>query len=58
MYVVKNSNGDTVLTGEDRKHILAQVILFFECTNFEVDFITNKINLLGEECSLEVIENE
>lgn len=58
MYVVKNSSEDTVLTGEDKKHILAQIILFFECTNFEVDFTTNKIKLLGEECSLEVIENE
>lgn len=58
MYVVKNSNEDTILTGEDKKHILAQIILFFECTNLEVDFLSNKINLLGEECTMEVNENE
>lgn len=55
MFKVKNSTGDFIMEAESRKHLIAQALLFFECTEFEVDFNKNKATFLNEECVIEEV---
>ena len=55
MYKVKNSQNDIIIEAENRKHLIAQAILFFECTEFEIDFNLNKATFLNEHCTIEEV---
>lgn len=55
MFKVMNSNNDLILEAESKKHLIAQAILFFECTEFVVDFNANKATFLNEECTIEEV---
>ena len=55
MFKVMNSNNDLILEAENKKHLIAQALLFFECTEFEVDFINNEARFLNEHCTIEEV---
>lgn len=39
----------TVLTGDTKEHLLLQMLIFFECNEYMLDFTNNKFSLLGAE---------
>lgn len=55
MFKVKNSSGDFIMEAKSHKHLIAQALLFFECTEFLVDFNKNKATFLNEECTIEEV---
>ena len=40
-----DNKGNVVLEGENRKHIMLQILIFFECNNYELDFENNTFKL-------------
>lgn len=52
MYKIINSTGDIVLEAETRLHLFAQALLFFECTDFSIDFDKMECIFLGEKCTI------
>lgn len=51
-----NKKGVTVLEADNKQHLIAELLVFFECNDFTVDFNTGNANIAGVEC--EVINNE
>ena len=48
-----DNNGNIVLEGESRKHIMLQILIFFECNNYELDFENNTFKLSDIEGAIE-----
>lgn len=44
-----NDKGITVLEGDNLKHIIAQCLVYFECTEFWFDNVNKRFMLLGVE---------
>lgn len=51
-----NKKGVTVLEADNKQHLIAELLVFFECNDFTVDFDTGNANIAGVEC--EVIDDE
>lgn len=51
-----NKKGATVLEADNKQHLIAELLVFFECNDFTVDFDTGNANISGVEC--EVIDDD
>lgn len=51
-----NKKGVTVLEADSKQHLIAELLVFFECNDFTVDFDTGNANIAGVEC--EVIDDD
>lgn len=51
-----NKKGVTVLEADNKQHLIAELLVFFECNDFTVDFNTGNASIAGVEC--EVIDND
>lgn len=51
-----NKKGVTVLEADNKHHLIAELLVFFECNDFTVDFDTGNANIAGVEC--EVINDD
>lgn len=51
-----NKKGVSVLEADNKQHLIAELLVFFECNDFTVDFDTGNANIAGIEC--EVIGDE
>lgn len=40
-----DNKGNVVFEGESRKHIMLQILIFFDCNNYEVDFENNTFKI-------------
>lgn len=47
-----NKNGATVLSADNKQHLIAELLVFFECNDFEVDFVNNTAVIAGVECEV------
>lgn len=47
-----NSHGDTILTADSKNHLLAEILIFFECSEFSIDFETGTAVIAGEDCEV------
>lgn len=47
-----NKKGVTVLEADNKQHLIAELLVFFECNDFEVDFINNTAVIAGVECEV------
>lgn len=51
-----NKKGVTVLEADNKQHLIAELLVFFECNDFTVDFDMGNANIAGVEC--EVINDD
>lgn len=51
-----NKKGVTVLEADNKQHLIAELLVFFECNDFTVDFDTGNANIAGVKC--EVINDD
>lgn len=51
-----NRKGVTVLEADSKQHLIAELLVFFECNDFTVDFDTGNGSIAGVEC--EVIDDD
>lgn len=51
-----NRKGVTVLEADSKQHLIAELLVFFECNDFTVDFGTGNGSIAGVEC--EVIDDD
>lgn len=51
-----NKKGTTVLEADNKQHLIAELLVFFECNDFTVDFDTGNATIAGVEC--EVIDDD
>lgn len=47
-----NKKGVTVLEADNKQHLIAELLVFFECNDFEVDFTNNTAVIAGVECEV------
>ena len=47
-----NKKGVAVLEADNKQHLIAELLVFFECNDFEVDFINNTAVIAGVECEV------
>lgn len=47
-----NKKGVTVLEADNKQHLIAELLVFFECNDFEVDFVNNTAVIAGVECEV------
>lgn len=47
-----NNKGVTVLEADNKQHLIAELLVFFECNDFEVDFVNNTAVVAGVECEV------
>lgn len=47
-----NKKGVTVLEADTKQHLIAELLVFFECNDFTVDFDTGNANIAGIECEV------
>lgn len=47
-----NKKGATVLEADSKQHLIAELLIFFECNDFEVDFTNNTALIAGVECEV------
>lgn len=47
-----NKKGATVLEADSKQHLIAELLVFFECNDFEVDFVNNTAVIAGVECEV------
>lgn len=47
-----NKKGVTVLEADSKQHLIAELLVFFECNDFEVDFVNNTAVIAGVECEV------
>lgn len=47
-----NKKGATVLEADSKQHLIAELLVFFECNDFEVDFVNNTAVIAGVECGV------
>lgn len=47
-----NKKGATVLEADNKQHLIAELLVFFECNDFEVDFVNNTAVIAGVECEV------
>lgn len=47
-----NKKGATVLSADNKQHLIAELLVFFECNDFEVDFVNNTAVIAGVECEV------
>lgn len=47
-----NKKGVTVLEADNKQHLIAELLVFFECNDFEVDFTNNTAFIAGVECEV------
>lgn len=47
-----NKKGATVLEADNKHHLIAELLVFFECNDFEVDFVNNTAVIAGVECEV------
>lgn len=47
-----NSHGDTILTADSKNHLLAEILIFFECSEFSIDFESGTAIIAGEDCEV------
>lgn len=48
MKLVTNKNV-TVLTADNKEHLMLQMLIFFECNEYMLDFTNNRFTLLESE---------
>lgn len=47
-----NKKGAIVLEADSKQHLIAELLVFFECNDFEVDFVNNTAVIAGVECEV------
>lgn len=47
-----NKKGVAVLEADNKQHLIAELLVFFECNDFEVDFVNNTAVIAGVECEV------
>lgn len=47
-----NKKGVTVLEADNKQHLIAELLVFFECNDFTVDFDTGNANIAGVKCEV------